>query len=159
MRKTIADRIRLTLAATGWSQRELARRAGLKSESNIQQIIKTEGMHVWTLIAVADAANVSLTWLLTGRGRPLNEELRSLLFRLLNCSFFLSSPPTHAGSAAVEAADTQAVWDTLAELPAWPFLEDDAALPAGQRIERAIPLVRARIEENTLRTDAIEKQA
>lgn len=174
----LAARLALICRALGWSERELGRRAGLRSESHVNLIRSGKSATIATLVALADGANVSLAWLATGRGRPLDDELRLLLFRCVNCQFFLAAPergtpapastPTAENTDAVfaalegrvaEAAAVQAVWDLLNELPRWAFLADDARLPAAQRIAQAIPRVRARIQENAEHALAIEKQA
>lgn len=67
--ETVADRVRVVLQRSGWSQRELSRRAGL-SEASIQWILKHPDRPTAsdTLKAIADAAGVSAAWLLTGKG-------------------------------------------------------------------------------------------
>lgn len=68
---TLADRIRLILHETGWSQRRLSREAGLPSESHIALILTGrigEGVTADTLARIARAAGVELGWLQDGTG-------------------------------------------------------------------------------------------
>lgn len=69
--ENLRDRVRLVLERTGWSQRELARQAGLAG-SHISLIMTRLGENVRpeTLRAIAAAAKVSEAWLITGRGSP-----------------------------------------------------------------------------------------
>lgn len=68
---TVRDRVGWILTRTGWSQRELAKRAGL-APSHISLIMTRLGDDVRpsTVRAIAAAANVSETWLLAGTGDP-----------------------------------------------------------------------------------------
>jgi len=68
---TVADRIREVLARTGWSQRELSRRAGL-SPAAIGWILShaDRTTELDTIQKIAGAAGVSQSWLATGRGSP-----------------------------------------------------------------------------------------
>lgn len=66
-----ADRIAQVLKDRGWSQRELARRAKYTTESQLgntlRRIRENPGrVEVETMQRIADAAGVSLHWLLTG---------------------------------------------------------------------------------------------
>lgn len=76
---SLLERMREVMRMRQWSEREWARRAGLKEEANVNQIMralrkdadaeKIAGTAaVW--VALARAAGVSLDWLLTGRGSP-----------------------------------------------------------------------------------------
>lgn len=69
---SVRERVKLVLERTGWSQRELARRAELPSKSHVSLILTKLGENVRpeTLRAIAKAANVSEAWLLTGSGSP-----------------------------------------------------------------------------------------
>ncbi len=64
------SRILLILSTRGWSQRELARRAGLKSESHIGLLLseKAADVRLSTLLAIAQGAEVPFAWLATGEG-------------------------------------------------------------------------------------------
>lgn len=66
---TVADRIREVLARTGWSQRELSRRAGL-SPAAIGWILShpDRTTELDTIRKIASGAGVSQSWLATGRG-------------------------------------------------------------------------------------------
>lgn len=73
---TLAERLALVLERTGWSQRELSRRAGL-TEVHVGQVLrraKAKGadaaVESSTLEAIAKAADVSYEWLATGTGAP-----------------------------------------------------------------------------------------
>lgn len=66
-------RIEQVLTARGWSRREWSRQAGLTEESHLAGIMRRlragdAGMSTTTLAALATAANVSLDWLVFGRG-------------------------------------------------------------------------------------------
>lgn len=67
---TISDRIRAILEKHGWSQRELAKRAQLQSNSHINVLLRRngEGVSVGTMRKIADAAGVRLEWLMSGEG-------------------------------------------------------------------------------------------
>ena len=73
--ETIADRIRAILTHYGWSQRELARRAGI-SETHVGLMLKKfasdphANVEKKTLRALAQAAGVSSGWLEEGTGSP-----------------------------------------------------------------------------------------
>lgn len=71
-RPQIAGRIMLILKERGWSQRELGRRAGFAAPTQLGNVLRRleEGsdVEVETLIAVADGAEVTLSWLVTGAG-------------------------------------------------------------------------------------------
>lgn len=69
----IADRIRGVLAKEGWSERELARRAGFTTPSQLNGILRNldrdEGaVERATLQRIARGAGVSERWLLLGEG-------------------------------------------------------------------------------------------
>jgi transcriptional regulator with XRE-family HTH domain len=76
---SLLQRMKDVMKARGWSEREWARRAGLKEEANVNQIIralrndpdpeKVAGS-AELFVKLAKAANVSLDWLLGGRGSP-----------------------------------------------------------------------------------------
>lgn len=69
-----AARIRQVLAARGWSERDLALRAGLKSESHVSLILRrgTRRTSSETLRKIAAGAGVRLEWLLSG-DLPMDE--------------------------------------------------------------------------------------
>lgn len=72
---SLEKRIELVLAKTGWSQRELSRRAGL-GETHVGLILRaakknpTHSVELKTLQGIAAAAGVSLAWLSSGQGSP-----------------------------------------------------------------------------------------
>lgn len=72
---SLEKRIELVLAKTGWSQRELSRRAGL-GETHVGLILRaakknpTHSVELKTLQGIAAAAGVSLAWLSSGEGGP-----------------------------------------------------------------------------------------
>ena len=68
---TVAARVRSVLDRTGWSQRELSRRAGLAS-ATIGWILghPDRTTELDTIEKIARAAGVSSAWLATGRGSP-----------------------------------------------------------------------------------------
>lgn len=107
--ETVAQRVRWVLQRTGWSQRELARRAGL-SGSHISLIVTRLGEDVrpQTLKAIAVAAGVSEHWLLTGDGEP--------------------QPVVHIEPSTGPASD-EVDWRAVPSfdrLPNWPQLMDGA---------------------------------
>lgn len=75
----IADRIRKILADQGWSERELARRAGFTTPSQLNGILRNldrdEGaVERATCQRIARGAGVSERWLLLGEGTPGDED-------------------------------------------------------------------------------------
>lgn len=74
MATTLAERIQWILDTRGWSQSELARRAGLAARSHIERIMKTadreqaKGPTAAVLAKIARAADVELLWLTTDEG-------------------------------------------------------------------------------------------
>jgi transcriptional regulator with XRE-family HTH domain len=75
----VADRIRKILDEHGWSERELARRAGFATPSQLNGILRNlardEGaVERATLKRIADGAGVSERWLLLGEGSPADDE-------------------------------------------------------------------------------------
>ena len=68
---SVRDRVLEVLQRTGWSQRELSRRAGLAG-SHVSTILTSLGDNVRTdtLRAIARAAGVSEAWMVTGEGVP-----------------------------------------------------------------------------------------
>jgi len=76
----IADRIRKVLADEGWSERELARRAGFTTPSQLNGILRNldrdEGaVERSTLQRIARGAGVSERWLLLGEGAAGDEDI------------------------------------------------------------------------------------
>lgn len=69
-----AARIRQVLAARGWSERDLALRAGLKSDSHVSLILRrgTRRTSSETLRKIATGAGVRLEWLMNG-DLPMDE--------------------------------------------------------------------------------------
>lgn len=70
-----AARIRWILKERGWSQRELSRRAGFRTESQIGNILRNldeddDAIVAGTLRQIAHGAGVSERWLYTGEGSP-----------------------------------------------------------------------------------------
>lgn len=75
----VADRIRAVLEEKGWSERELARRAGFTTPSQLNGILRNldrdEGaVERATLQRIARGAEVSERWLLLGEGAPGDED-------------------------------------------------------------------------------------
>lgn len=73
--ETIGTRIEIILARTGWTQRELGRRAGIAESSPSGLIAKFKkdphaNYEHKTLAGIARAAGVSLRWLERGEGAP-----------------------------------------------------------------------------------------
>jgi len=66
----LADRIRWILKTRGWKQRELSRRAKLKSQSHVGLILKSGSAKIEALNAIAEAAGVPFVWLANGEGTP-----------------------------------------------------------------------------------------
>ena len=71
-----ADRLEEVMHWTGWSAREWARRAKLTEEGHVNALLRrcrmldTIKVDVSTIGPLAAAANVTLDWLVTGRGHP-----------------------------------------------------------------------------------------
>lgn len=73
MVETIKDRIQWILSDKDWSQRELARRAKLESESHVQRILKgAGGLMPDTVDKISTAAGVRYEWLAVGK-LPIRE--------------------------------------------------------------------------------------
>ncbi len=75
----VADRIRQILRDRGWSERELARRAGFATPSQLNGILRNldrdEGaVERATLKRIAQGAEVSERWLLLGEGAPTDDD-------------------------------------------------------------------------------------
>lgn len=71
--ESIKDRILWILADLGIGQRELGRRAKLKSETHVQRILQGDGnLQPDTIAKIAEAANVRYEWLALGR-LPIRE--------------------------------------------------------------------------------------
>lgn len=74
MSSEIADRIRQVLKKRGLSERELAKRAGFNTTSQLNNTLKRldkgSTIEVSTLDAIAKGAEVSLVWLQTGEEEP-----------------------------------------------------------------------------------------
>jgi hypothetical protein len=75
--KTPLERIRWVMKERGWNESQWAKAAQLKERSNLNKLIKRLIARpgevpgdIKTFVKLADAANVSLDWLLLGRGTP-----------------------------------------------------------------------------------------
>lgn len=67
--ETLPERLELILEKRGWSARKLSQLAGLKAETHVSSLINQgHTPNIDTAKAIAQAASVSLEWLLTGRG-------------------------------------------------------------------------------------------
>lgn len=64
----LAKRLRSILVEMDWTGRELARQAGLKSESHVSTILKSGDAKVGTLVKIAEAGRVRFEWLAIGVG-------------------------------------------------------------------------------------------
>lgn len=67
----LRKRLEWVLDTTGWSARELARRAGLKSESHVSLIMRGQSARNETLESIASAAGVRSAWLILGEGEAI----------------------------------------------------------------------------------------
>jgi transcriptional regulator with XRE-family HTH domain len=65
--ETLWARIQSILDERDWSERELGRRAGLKSETHVGLLKTTENPNRDTLVKIAAAGEVELDWLASGR--------------------------------------------------------------------------------------------
>jgi len=75
--ETILDRMKAVLGMRGWSRRRWSREAGLAEETHVGGLMKRMESDpdrlagdINTYTKLADAAHVSLDWLLLGRGTP-----------------------------------------------------------------------------------------
>jgi len=95
---SVAERLELILKQKNMSARELGRRAGLTSSSlsNTITALKRDpgAVTLRTLMAIAEAANVSLTWLVTGDEGPS-----------------VTTPTNAAREEAAHLARDQGVWE------------------------------------------------
>jgi transcriptional regulator with XRE-family HTH domain len=67
---TLEKRVRVILELRGWSARELSRRCQMRSQSHVNMILHG-GVPGWDTVArIAAAAQVSISWLMTGIGLP-----------------------------------------------------------------------------------------
>lgn len=79
MDSPLGQRIQWILKKTGWSQRELSRRAGL-GETHVGLILRAasrnpeHSVELRTLQGIAAAAEVSLAWLSSGEGSPDHDD-------------------------------------------------------------------------------------
>lgn len=69
-RVSFAVRLQSLLDSKGWSARQLARIAGLASESHVGHLLKGKDPRLTTVIAIAHAADVTVGWLADGEGAP-----------------------------------------------------------------------------------------
>lgn len=79
--ETILDRMKLVMKLRGWTEREWARRAEMKEESNVNKLMRRLEAKpddfpgdARTLQKLADAAGVTMDWLALGRGAPLTAD-------------------------------------------------------------------------------------
>lgn len=80
--ETVVDRIERVMRERGWSARELARRAGLKPDSQLSGILvrlraDPDAIELRTLKKIATGAEVPWEWLLTGRDDLVDAALRA----------------------------------------------------------------------------------
>ncbi len=78
-----ADRIRTILTDKGWSARELSRRAGFNTPSQLSNVLKNldrdEGaVEHSTLLKIAQGAGVSERWLVLGVGTPDSDDVQTV---------------------------------------------------------------------------------
>lgn len=78
-----ADRIRTILTDKGWSARELSRRAGFNTPSQLSNVLKNldrdEGaVERSTLLKIAQGAGVSERWLVLGVGTPDSDDVQTV---------------------------------------------------------------------------------
>lgn len=76
--ETILDRMKWVMKLRGWSEREWARQAKLREETNVNKLLKQLRDKPDELVGdaktfakLADAAGVTMDWLALGRGVPL----------------------------------------------------------------------------------------
>lgn len=127
MAGTVADRVRQILKRTGWSQRELARRAGL-SPGAVGWILAhpDRPSETTTLQGFASAAGVSLAWLTTGEGSPdADDDTRGP-------SASESHVPHHSNAVGWEDAQREAA-RRHPDIPAWAWEQAGRSAPAHLR--------------------------
>lgn len=127
----IADRIRAILKEKGWSERQLAREAKFKTESQVSNILRRldespDAVELGTLKQVARGAGVSERWLITGIGSPAGDDNATV------------SPPNDDRSPRVGNASN---WPALLKVAR--ALAPDVADWAWEMAERSNPLVTA----------------
>ena len=127
----IVQRLELLLKRTGWSQRELSRRAGL-GETHVNLIIRSatkdpeSTVELRTLAAIATAAGVSLAWLATGEGSPdADDDTRGP-------SASESHVPHHSNAVGWEDAQREAA-RRHPNIPAWAWEQAGRSAPAHLR--------------------------
>lgn len=134
---TLAARIRRAMAAKGWSTRELSRQAGFSSPSQVGNTLKRldenpDAVELITLRRIAEALEVSVERLITGRDDLAVEALRSPRFRELHGWAQLETD----ARAIVQAPEW--VWQTLRE--ARPLLDGEPT--AGDVADLALYVLR-----------------
>lgn len=67
---TFAARVQSILETRGWTRRQLARVAGLRSESHIGHLLRGDDPRLSTVVAIAHAADVTVGWLAADEGAP-----------------------------------------------------------------------------------------
>jgi transcriptional regulator with XRE-family HTH domain len=109
----VADRIRIVLERTGWSQRKLSTTAGL-SPSAVWWILNhpDDAAQTDTVIAIARVAGVSSVWLLTGKGSPDDRDDTSD-----DDSAYTSVTNRSVGHLAEPVATYEPVRTRIADLP------------------------------------------
>lgn len=122
--ETVVDRIERVMNERGWSARELARRAGLKPESQLSGILARlrgdpDAVELRTLKKIAAGAEVPWEWLLTGREDLVEEALRSKRFRDL-----AGWPGLLEAARALAPAIPEWVWQVVADSPQAEGVED-----------------------------------
>lgn len=121
--ETLADRIRHVLEARRWSQRELARRASI-AETHVNTLLRkldrdpSASVESKTLQKIAQAAGVSMQWLLTGEGPGVADEPASESESDLPPSGVPTTLGGFAGYREVEATARK----LAPEVPEWAWL-------------------------------------
>lgn len=161
----LVGRLELILKRTGWSQRELSRRAGL-AESHVNLIIRAAtknpasagAVELDTLKKIASAAGVSLAWLTSGTGAPdADDDSRG--------PSTVESEVPHFGNAVGWADARREAERTHPDVPAWAW--DQAATMAPMHLrtvvtpEQVVSLARMALQlaDPRAMTAAIEEQA
>jgi transcriptional regulator with XRE-family HTH domain len=122
----------------GWSARELARRAGLKPESQLSGILTRlrgdpDAIELRTLKKIAAGAEVPWEWLLTGRDDLVEAALRARPFRELP-----AWPSLLEAARALAPAIPEWAWQAVAD--SQPVVRD--TITAGQIAELAAYVAR-----------------
>jgi transcriptional regulator with XRE-family HTH domain len=112
----LVERIRKILQIRGMTPYDLSQRAGL-SDGHVNTMLNrnTTRLSAETLTAIADAADVSLEWLVSGRGDPLVRD-PSLPPRFYNVPGYADLEPA---AKALEPALPLWVWEMTARSRPW----------------------------------------